>query len=52
VEDGHVVAQGTHDDLLADVPGYAALLQAYDDDAAARAREAAADQDGPGGVTP
>jgi ATP-binding cassette, subfamily B, bacterial len=41
VEDGRVVAQGSHDQLLADVPGYAALLQAYDEDAAARAREAA-----------
>jgi ATP-binding cassette, subfamily B, bacterial len=40
VEDGHVVAQGTHDRLLASVPGYAALLQAYDEDAALRAREA------------
>jgi ATP-binding cassette, subfamily B, bacterial len=48
VEDGRVVAQGTHDVLLADVPGYAALLQAYDDDAAARARETAADEDDPG----
>jgi ATP-binding cassette, subfamily B, bacterial len=43
VEDGHVVAQGTHDDLLGKVPGYAALLEAYDADAAARAREAAED---------
>jgi ATP-binding cassette, subfamily B, bacterial len=40
VEDGRVVAQGTHDELLRTVPGYAALLEAYDDDAAARAEEA------------
>jgi ATP-binding cassette, subfamily B, bacterial len=40
VEDGRVVAQGTHDELLRSVPGYAALLEAYDDDAAARAEEA------------
>jgi ATP-binding cassette, subfamily B, bacterial len=42
VEDGRVVAQGTHQRLLAEVPGYARLLQAYDLDAAARAEEAAA----------
>jgi ATP-binding cassette, subfamily B, bacterial len=40
VEDGRVVAQGSHDDLLRREPGYAALLQAYDEDAAARTREA------------
>jgi ATP-binding cassette, subfamily B, bacterial len=48
VEDGRVVAQGTHDELLRTVPGYAALLEAYDDDAAARAEEARdARQDAP-----
>jgi ATP-binding cassette, subfamily B, bacterial len=55
VEDGRVVAQGTHDELLRTVPGYAALLEAYDDDAAARAeeaREAARDAPGDGGGSP
>jgi ATP-binding cassette, subfamily B, bacterial len=42
VEDGQVVAQGRHEQLLATIPGYATLLQAYDEDAAARAREAEA----------
>ncbi len=36
VDDGRVVAHGTHATLLRDVPGYAALLQAYEEDAAAR----------------
>jgi ATP-binding cassette, subfamily B, bacterial len=40
VEDGRVVGHGTHEDLLASDPGYAALLQAYEVDAAARAAEA------------
>lgn len=34
VEDGRIVAHGTHADLLARVPGYAALLRAYEDDRA------------------
>jgi ATP-binding cassette, subfamily B, bacterial len=42
VEDGRVVAQGTHERLLSEVPGYARLLQAYDLDAAAREEEQAA----------
>jgi ATP-binding cassette, subfamily B, bacterial len=42
VEDGRVVAQGTHERLLSEVPGYARLLQAYDLDAAAREEERAA----------
>jgi ATP-binding cassette, subfamily B, bacterial len=42
VADGKVVAQGPHAQLLAEVPGYARLLQAYDVDAAARAAEAEA----------
>jgi ATP-binding cassette, subfamily B, bacterial len=42
VEDGRVVAQGPHERLLSEVPGYARLLQAYDLDAAAREEEAAA----------
>lgn len=36
IEDGRVVGHGTHDELLANAPGYVRLLQAYDDDAAAR----------------
>jgi ATP-binding cassette subfamily B protein len=35
-EDGRVVAQGLHDRLLFEVPGYARLLQAYERDAAER----------------
>jgi ABC-type multidrug transport system fused ATPase/permease subunit len=37
IDDGTVVAQGTHDELLASTPGYARLLTAYEEDAAARA---------------
>jgi ATP-binding cassette, subfamily B, bacterial len=48
VEDGRVVAQGSHDDLLRREPGYAALLQAYDEDAAARTREAEDARNEPG----
>jgi ABC-type multidrug transport system fused ATPase/permease subunit len=40
VDDGRVVAQGGHAELMAGQPGYAALVQAYEDDAAARAQEA------------
>jgi len=36
LEDGRVVAQGTHDELMASTPGYQKLLTAYEDDAAAR----------------
>lgn len=39
VEGGRIVAQGSHDELLAQ-PGYARLLQAYERDAAERAAEA------------
>ncbi len=39
VEDGRVVAHGSHDRLVAEVPGYARLLEAYEDDAARRAAE-------------
>jgi ATP-binding cassette, subfamily B, bacterial len=42
VEGGRVVAQGSHEQLLAEDPSYATLLQAYEVDAAARAAEAAA----------
>ncbi len=37
VEDGRVLAQATHAELLATEPGYAHLVQAYEEDAAARA---------------
>lgn len=33
VEDGRIVAQGSHDMLLETVPGYARLLRAYEEDA-------------------
>jgi ABC-type transport system involved in Fe-S cluster assembly fused permease/ATPase subunit len=29
LENGRVLARGSHDDLLAEVPGYAALVRAY-----------------------
>jgi len=35
MEDGSVVAQGSHDDLMVSQPGYAKLLNAYEADAAA-----------------
>ena len=38
VDDGRVVAQGTHQELLATQPGYARLVEAYELEAAARAR--------------
>lgn len=39
VERGRVIAQGTHGELMRRVPGYAALLQAYEEDAARRREE-------------
>lgn len=36
VDDGMVVAQGSHEDLMLSTPGYAKLLTAYEKDAAAR----------------
>lgn len=36
VDEGRVVAQGTHVDLLESQPGYARLVQAYEHEAAAR----------------
>ncbi len=41
IEDGRIVAHGTHGELLRTQPGYARLLEAYDRDAEARAREKA-----------
>ena len=43
LDEGRVVAHGRHADLLATQPGYARLLQAYEDDAAARRAEKAHD---------
>ncbi len=39
LEDGRVVGHGSHDELLATVPGYARLLTAYEEDAARRRAE-------------
>jgi ABC-type multidrug transport system fused ATPase/permease subunit len=39
LEDGQVVAQGTHEELMSTVPGYARLLNAYDEDQAERDQE-------------
>ena len=36
VEHGRVVARGTHAELVATTPGYAMLVNAYDDEAARR----------------
>jgi ATP-binding cassette, subfamily B, bacterial len=47
VEQGRVVSHGSHEDLLVHDAGYAALLQAYEVDAAARAAEAAAGEVAP-----
>jgi ATP-binding cassette, subfamily B, bacterial len=52
VEDGRVVGHGTHEELLASDPGYAALLQAYEVDAAARAAEAGGPSSPPPGSAP
>lgn len=40
VEDGRVVAQGAHEELMATQPGYARLVKAYEEDAAERRKEA------------
>ncbi len=50
VDDGRIVAHGTHDELMATTPGYARILEAYEQDAAARA-EKAGDEDRTRGVT-
>jgi ATP-binding cassette, subfamily B, bacterial len=36
LEDGRVLGQGTHDELMEVVPGYARLIRAYEEDAAER----------------
>ena len=35
IEDGRVVAEGTHEELMASIPRYVRILSAYEDDAAA-----------------
>jgi ABC-type multidrug transport system fused ATPase/permease subunit len=40
VDDKRVIAHGRHDDLLATTPGYARLVQAYEEDARRMAEEA------------
>ncbi|MFP3915113.1 MAG: ABC transporter ATP-binding protein [Actinomycetota bacterium] len=42
VEEGRVVAQGLHDELMASHPGYARLVRAYEEDAAQRREEGGA----------
>ena len=32
LEDGRVAATGSHDELLATLPGYAAIIRAYEED--------------------
>jgi hypothetical protein len=39
VDDKRVVAHGRHEDLLATTPGYARLVQAYEEDARRMAEE-------------
>ena len=55
VEHGRVVARGPHSELVARAPGYAMLVNAYDDEAARRRRVRAGvggrDGDGPDGPT-
>jgi ATP-binding cassette subfamily B protein len=56
VDDGRIIAHDTHEALLADLPAYARLLRAYEEDAERRGRAAAgttprgatAATDGPG----
>src|SRR5690606_13752828 len=38
IEEGRVVAQGTHDELMRTQPGYSRLVRAYEEDAAERRR--------------
>jgi len=39
VADGRVLAHGSHDELMREVPGYARLLQAYEVDGRRRAED-------------
>lgn len=48
LDGGRVAAHGRHADLLASEPGYARLLQAYEDDAALRRAERSAGTEGSG----
>ena len=36
IEEGRILGQGTHDELMETVPGYSRLIRAYEEDAAAR----------------
>ena len=45
--EGRVVAHGRHEDLLATEPGYARLLHAYEEDAAARRAARETEEEGP-----
>jgi len=49
LDGGRVVAHGPHAELLGREPGYASLLQAYEDDAALRRAERGADAEGTAG---
>jgi ABC-type multidrug transport system fused ATPase/permease subunit len=40
VDEGRILAHGAHDDLLETTPGYARLVQAYEEDARRMAEEA------------
>ena len=42
VDNGKVIAHGTHEELLASVPGYERILRAYEEDAVRRESERAA----------
>ena len=46
VERGRVVARGTHEELVGSTPGYAMLVNAYDDEAARRLAETAVNSEG------
>jgi ABC-type multidrug transport system fused ATPase/permease subunit len=52
VEHGRLVARGSHPDLVASTPGYAMLVNAYDDEATRRRALVAARVGGPDGTGP